>query len=108
MSISVSELAVGDVLYNNIFLLSDFSIKAGKLGSRYLSLKLSDRTGTIPSALWENKDLGIVFPEDLDSHFQINGFVKVQGIVKQMPEDRGGRKYVQLNLVKVIDQEYEF
>jgi len=104
---TVSQLQEGDVVHNCVYMLRDIDIRKSKVGSRYIKFKLADVTGVISGILWENVDLGVTFPDDLKYHFRIDEALKVQGIVKSMPKNKGGYLYIQLSFIQTIDHEPE-
>ncbi|GAB4438287.1 MAG: HD domain-containing protein [bacterium] len=70
----ISELKEGDQL-QDVFFVSEKVLATGKTGKPYLSLKLSDKTGTIDGRVWDKVEM-------LNTLFDREDFVHVKGSVQ--------------------------
>jgi len=70
----ISELKEGDQL-QDVFFVSEKVLATGKTGKPYLSLKLSDKTGTIDGKVWDKVDV-------LNGVFDKDDFIQVKGNVQ--------------------------
>lgn len=70
----VSELKEGDQLHD-VFFVSEKVLATGKTGKPYLSLKLSDKTGSIDGRVWDKV-------ETLNAVFEKDDFIYVKGNVQ--------------------------
>ncbi len=70
----VSELKEGEQL-QDVFFVSEKLLATGRTGKPYISLKLSDKTGTVDGKIWDKV-------EELNRLFEKDDFVKVKGSVQ--------------------------
>lgn len=82
---------------SSLFLVKEKNLQIGKNGRSYLSLFLSDRTGSIDARAWDNV-------EDLDRLFQSGDIIKAKGQVQTFQ----GRKQFIIHKVERADKaEYD-
>lgn len=67
--------------FQSLFMAKEKSIHVGKNGKSYLSLYLTDRTGTIDARAWDNV-------EDLDRQFESGDIIRVKGAVQTFQNRR--------------------
>lgn len=70
----VSELQENDQI-QDVFFVSEKLMNTGKTGKPYLSLKLSDKSGTIDAKIWDKVEV-------FNTLFEKDDFIQVKGVVK--------------------------
>ncbi len=86
----VNEFAENDVISDKVFLVLKKAVPVSKTNKAYLSLTLSDKTGTIECRMWDNID-------SFKSLFDSGDYIRVSGVVNSYQNS------LQL-IVKVIEK----
>ena len=92
----VSDLKEKDAV-NSVFIVRDKTVQVGKNGRPYISMLLSDITGSIDGRIWDNVEL-------MANSFDSGDFVRVKGQV-QLYQNR--KQLITHGMQKAQGDEYE-